>query len=148
MTVMDLRPLSLAELLDRAFTLYRRHLWLLVGIMAVPAVIGLAADTVVVREQPVELLREPRAPAGGGITTARYGAAQLSAEEIGLIEAFLRRRDELEGCGNCAAGRSPPASTRASRSRMPRTPRTTKTFSSGSSTSTAGDIDEACRGKG
>ena len=38
---MDLRPLSLGELLDRAFTLYRRHLWLFVGIMAVPSVFAL-----------------------------------------------------------------------------------------------------------
>lgn len=38
---MDLRPLSLGELLDRAFTLYRRHLWLFVGVMAVPSVFAL-----------------------------------------------------------------------------------------------------------
>jgi hypothetical protein len=47
MTVMDLRPLSLAELLDRAFTLYRRHLWLLVGIMAVPSAMGLVVGVLV-----------------------------------------------------------------------------------------------------
>ena len=35
---MDLRPLTLAELLDRAFSTYRHHLWLFVGIMAVPAI--------------------------------------------------------------------------------------------------------------
>jgi glycerophosphoryl diester phosphodiesterase family protein len=34
----DLRPLTLAELLDRAFSTYRHHLWLFVGIMAVPAI--------------------------------------------------------------------------------------------------------------
>jgi hypothetical protein len=34
----DLRPLTLAELLDRAFSTYRQHLWLFVGIMAVPSV--------------------------------------------------------------------------------------------------------------
>jgi len=34
----DLRPLTLAELLDRAFSTYKQHLWLFVGIMAVPAV--------------------------------------------------------------------------------------------------------------
>ena len=33
----DLRPLTLAELLDRAFGLYRRHFWLFVGIMAIPS---------------------------------------------------------------------------------------------------------------
>jgi Membrane domain of glycerophosphoryl diester phosphodiesterase len=35
---LDLRPLTLAELLDRSFSTYKRHLWLFVGIMAVPAV--------------------------------------------------------------------------------------------------------------
>jgi hypothetical protein len=34
----DLRPLTLAELLDRSFSTYKRHLWLFVGIMAVPAI--------------------------------------------------------------------------------------------------------------
>ena len=33
----ELRPLTLAELLDRAFGLYRRHFWLFVGIMALPS---------------------------------------------------------------------------------------------------------------
>jgi hypothetical protein len=36
MTSIDLRPLSLGELLDRTFTLYRNRFWLFVGIMAVP----------------------------------------------------------------------------------------------------------------
>lgn len=39
---LDLRPLTLAELLDRAFGLYRRHLWLFIGIMAVPSAFGIA----------------------------------------------------------------------------------------------------------
>jgi len=33
----ELRPLSLGELLDRTFSLYRSHFWLFVGIMAIPA---------------------------------------------------------------------------------------------------------------
>lgn len=37
---MDLRPLTLAELLDRSFSTYKRHLWLFVGIMAVPSGFG------------------------------------------------------------------------------------------------------------
>jgi hypothetical protein len=39
---LDLRPLTLAELLDRSFSTYKRHLWLFVGIMAVPAAIAMA----------------------------------------------------------------------------------------------------------
>jgi hypothetical protein len=34
----DLRPLTLAELLDRSFSTYKQHLWLFVGIMAVPSI--------------------------------------------------------------------------------------------------------------
>jgi len=38
---LDLRPLSIGELFDRAFMLYRRHFWLFVGITAVPGVFAL-----------------------------------------------------------------------------------------------------------
>jgi Membrane domain of glycerophosphoryl diester phosphodiesterase len=37
MSAVELRPLSLGELLDRAFSLYRRNLWLFVGIMLIPS---------------------------------------------------------------------------------------------------------------
>jgi len=38
---LDLRPLTLGELFDRAFMLYRRHFWLFVGVTAVPGVFAL-----------------------------------------------------------------------------------------------------------
>ena len=38
---LDLRPLSLGELFDRAVVLYRRHFWLFVGITAIPGVFAL-----------------------------------------------------------------------------------------------------------
>ena len=44
---LDVRPLTLAELLDRSFSTYKRHVWLFVGIMAVPAVFALAYAIVV-----------------------------------------------------------------------------------------------------
>jgi hypothetical protein len=37
----DLRPLTLGELFDRAFVMYRRHFWLFVGITAIPGVFAL-----------------------------------------------------------------------------------------------------------
>ena len=40
---MDLRPLTLAELLDRSFSTYKQHLWLFVGIMAVPQIWGMVS---------------------------------------------------------------------------------------------------------
>jgi hypothetical protein len=36
MAALDLRPLSLGELLDRTFSLYRRNFWLFLGILAIP----------------------------------------------------------------------------------------------------------------
>lgn len=44
---LDLRPLTLPELLDRAFGLYRRHFWLFIGIMAVPTTFAVALNVLV-----------------------------------------------------------------------------------------------------
>jgi hypothetical protein len=41
-TPLELRPLAIGELLDRVFSLYRRHLATFVGIMAIPSIFGLA----------------------------------------------------------------------------------------------------------
>jgi hypothetical protein len=43
----ELRPLSLGELLDRTFTLYRSHFWLFVGIMAIPAAFVVPAQILI-----------------------------------------------------------------------------------------------------
>jgi hypothetical protein len=40
----DLRPLSLGEILDRVFTLYRTHFALFVGVMAIPAVVKIPTN--------------------------------------------------------------------------------------------------------
>jgi len=42
MTGLDLRPLSLGEILDRTFTLYRRHFLLFLGLSGIPQVLVLA----------------------------------------------------------------------------------------------------------
>lgn len=42
MTGLDLRPLSLAEILDRTFSLYRRNFLLFMGIAGIPALLQLA----------------------------------------------------------------------------------------------------------
>ena len=42
MTAFDLRPLSLGEILDRTFGLYRRYFLLFIGISAIPQVLVLA----------------------------------------------------------------------------------------------------------
>lgn len=38
---LDFRPLTLGELLDRSFSLYRHHFWLFVGLMALPSLFTL-----------------------------------------------------------------------------------------------------------
>ena len=49
MSGFELRPLSLGELLDRAFLLYRRNFGLFAGIMLIPAIVGLPMQFVVLR---------------------------------------------------------------------------------------------------
>ena len=49
---LDLRPLTLGELLDRSFSLYRRHFWLFVGIMALALALGLAFGLLVALFNP------------------------------------------------------------------------------------------------
>ncbi len=44
---LDLRPLTLGELLDRSFGLFRRHFWLFVGLMALPSVLIVVLNVVV-----------------------------------------------------------------------------------------------------
>jgi uncharacterized RDD family membrane protein YckC len=64
----------------------------------------LAADTVVVHEQPVDALPAAGSPPAAEGAVARYGAARLTVEEIGLVDTFLRRRDELHGVRQLHAG--------------------------------------------
>ena len=51
MEAVDLRPLSLGELLDRTFRLYRNHFALFVGIMAIPAAFWLPLNVLVLGYQ-------------------------------------------------------------------------------------------------
>jgi uncharacterized RDD family membrane protein YckC len=50
-----------------------------------------AAGTVVVHERPLESQAAPETPA----VRLRHGAAALAADEILVVDAFLRRRDDL-----------------------------------------------------
>jgi hypothetical protein len=46
MTGLELRPLTLGEILDRTFTLYRRHFLLFIGIAAIPQLLVLAVNLI------------------------------------------------------------------------------------------------------
>lgn len=48
---LELRPLSLGEILDRTFRLYRNHFWLFVSIMAIPAAFSIPANVLLLSFQ-------------------------------------------------------------------------------------------------
>jgi hypothetical protein len=85
----DLRPLSLGELLDRSFSLYRRHFWLFVGIMALPSLIALAFGVVVAvfNPQPVN----PESVAAGETQPAEIlgAVAWFVAAMIGMLIVYF-----------------------------------------------------------
>lgn len=75
METAELRPLSLGELLDRTFTLYRNHFWVFVGIMAIPAALGIPVNYLVSRSY-LENFGDP----------ARFASA---TPPMGLIGSFF-----------------------------------------------------------
>jgi len=81
MTQLDLRPLSLGELFDRAFVLYRRHFWLFVGLTAVP---GIFALVLTLAQQGLQWAGTP-APNGTG---AAVEAPRLLAA-VGFFAAIV-----------------------------------------------------------
>ena len=62
MSLAELRPLSLGELLDRSFTYYRKYFWVLVGIMAIPQLFAVAL-TVFFQALQAPTASPPAAPA-------------------------------------------------------------------------------------
>jgi glycerophosphoryl diester phosphodiesterase family protein len=69
--VMDMKPLSLGELLDRTFTVYRNHFWTFVGIMALPEVI------VVIASIGIQQVLRPVVLAPSGTATPAQTMAQF-----------------------------------------------------------------------
>jgi hypothetical protein len=75
----ELRPLSLGELLDRTFTLYRNHFWVFVGIMAIPASFSI----------PMNLFVYGKQGSPFAIGTPRAQAAIFSLPYLGLVILFF-----------------------------------------------------------
>jgi hypothetical protein len=67
---LDLRPLAVGELFDRAFVLYRRHFPLFVGITAVP---GLFALIMTLAQQALTSATMPRPDAAGNLDPSAMG---------------------------------------------------------------------------
>jgi hypothetical protein len=112
---LDLRPLTLGELLDRSFSLYRRHFLLFVGIMAVPSLLGLGFGilTTVFVPQPAppgSLESGPDATAvlstmiwvvvamlGMGIVYFVTYAVALGATTVAVSELYMGRTVTIRG---------------------------------------------------
>jgi hypothetical protein len=112
MTDADLRPMSLGEVLDRTFNLYKNHFWLFAGITALPfsllliAQIAVAAMSSVAAKAPVTDT-PPFSPAavggmvgGGGLVLILYflmiGAAH-AATVFAVSDLYLSRPVSIRG---------------------------------------------------
>lgn len=99
METVDLRPLSLGELLDRTFSLYRKHFWLFVGIMAIPAGFTIPANILLLSVQGSFMTfspgRPPVFPAPGYIVGVILGY-------VGFIAVFLVVYSVAIGAATCA----------------------------------------------
>jgi hypothetical protein len=107
----ELRPLSLGELLDRTFTLYRNHFWVFVGIMAIPASFGIPVSYLYLAFQGDTFFagRPSLAPAPGlilGYIASFFALAillmlvhsiALAAVTHAVSEAYLGRRSTVRG---------------------------------------------------
>src|SRR5271165_913543 len=78
MQQLDLRPLSLGEILDRTFSLYRRHFLLFLGIAAIPQLFMLGVNLIQV------LVLQPIPKAGGHVSSPSSGIFAF-----GIIGAIL-----------------------------------------------------------
>ncbi|MGC2333253.1 MAG: glycerophosphoryl diester phosphodiesterase membrane domain-containing protein [Candidatus Acidiferrales bacterium] len=113
METVDLRPLSLGELLDRTFSLYRKHFWVFVGIMAIPAAFMVPANILLLSAQGSFLTfspgRPPVLPAPGyivGVILGYFGfmvvfgivySIAIGAATCAVADAYLGRPSTVRG---------------------------------------------------
>lgn len=112
----ELRPLSLGELLDRTFTLYRNHFWLFVGIMAIPASFSIPLNLYVLLRggSPIPFGR-PSPQAQLAVFSSTYFALAillltahsiaLGAATFAVSDAYLGRSSTLRGAYGRIRGR-------------------------------------------
>jgi len=102
----ELRPLSLGELLDRAFTLYRRNFWLFVGIMGIPSCVFIPMNFYMFRSMGSPLaVFDPKAQAavfGGAyfafiILFSILYLVALGAAAHAVADAYLGRSSTIRG---------------------------------------------------
>src|SRR5271154_5698692 len=112
----ELRPLSLGELLDRTFTLYRNHFWLFVGIMAMPSSLAIPLNIYILTRggSPIPFGRQvPQNPLA--VFTFTYFALviliwmahslALGAATFAVSDAYLGRSSTVRGAYGRISGR-------------------------------------------
>ena len=89
MADVDLRPMSLGEVLDRTFSLYKQNFWLFAGITAIPFLVLFAfrVASVALQSANVGVVR----PGGGtpGVSTAPLAAGIATALVVVLVYLVL-----------------------------------------------------------
>lgn len=85
----ELRPLSLGELLDRTFTYYREHFWTFVGIMAPAEAVAVAATLVLQALGIQAVLRQGPGPVTPSQQFAAFGAFFSALSITVLISLFV-----------------------------------------------------------
>ncbi len=91
MAALDLRPLSLGEVLDRTFSLYRQNFWLFVGICALPRLLILIFQLgqVAFLHASVAPLTLHSGPNFGGLGSGAAVGGMLAAGAIGVVIYFI-----------------------------------------------------------
>jgi len=101
----ELRPLSLGELLDRAFALYRRNFWLFAGIMIVPACLLAPVQVAYLRSTGLPIPWKPMSSPQPNMSFSfvfifanwiLYAVAQ-SATTYAVADAYLGRAATVRG---------------------------------------------------
>jgi hypothetical protein len=103
----DLRPLTLGELLDRTFSLYRANFWLFVGIMAIPSAFSIPFNVAFMSARGSVFTGTPATPAGAAslflfvaitliFAWVAYSLA-IGAATFAVSEAYLGRKVTVRG---------------------------------------------------
>jgi hypothetical protein len=122
MAALDLRPLSLGELLDRTFSLYRRHFFLFAGIAAIPYsvffVLNLVASLVPILARLAPLSRmQPSGILAAGIAGVLFALVAILVGAIAFLfsvgatvfavsELYLGHPTSIRGCLNRVRGKA------------------------------------------
>jgi len=117
MDAIELRPLTLGELLDRAFTLYRAHFWLFVGIMAIPSCMAIPMNFLLLMKQgsPLATLTRQTPQAQAAVFSLGFlallaifwiaYAVAMGAATHAVAEAYLGRPTTVSGSYGSIRGR-------------------------------------------